>query len=48
MKLTVIIISYKSDHLLENIITKFPKNYEILIIENSLQKKNKNRNREKI
>ncbi len=41
MKLTVIIISYKSDHLLENIITKFPKNYEILIIENSLQKKTK-------
>jgi len=41
MKLSVIIISFKSDHLLEKIIKKFPKKYEILIIENSLQKNTK-------
>ena len=41
MKLSVIIVSYKSDHLLENLIKKFPKKYEILIIENSLQKETK-------
>ena len=41
MKLSVIIVSYKSDHLLENLIKKFPKKYEILIIENSLQRETK-------
>ncbi len=41
MKLSVIIVSYKSDHLLTNLIKKFPKKYEIIIIENSLQKKTK-------
>ena len=41
MKLTIIIISFKSDHLLEKIIKKFPKKCEILIIENSLQEKTK-------
>lgn len=41
MKLSVVIISFKSDHLLSNLISKFPRNYEIIIIENSLQKKTK-------
>ena len=41
MKLSVIIISFKSDHLLEKIIKKFPKKYEILVVENSLQKNTK-------
>ena len=41
MKFTIIIISFKSDHLLEKLIKKFPKKYEILIVENSLQSKTK-------
>ena len=41
MKFTIIIISFKSDHLLEKLIKKFPKKYEILIVENSLQNKTK-------
>ena len=41
MKLSFIIISYKSDHLLNSLLKKIPKKHEIIIIENSLQKKTK-------
>ena len=37
MKLSIIIISFKSDHLLENLLSKIPNKHEIIIIENSLQ-----------
>lgn len=37
MKLSVVIVSYKSDHLLEKILKDFSKKHEIIIIENSLQ-----------
>ena len=42
MSISVVIISYKSDHLLENIITSIPNHFEIIIIENSLNTKTKN------
>ncbi len=35
MKLSVIIISYKSDHLLNNLLKYIPKKYQIIIVENS-------------
>ncbi len=35
MKLSVIIISFKSDHLLNKILTNIPKKYQIIIVENS-------------
>ena len=37
MNLSVIIVSYKSDHLLESIIKKFSLKHEIIVVENSLQ-----------
>ena len=36
MNLSVVIIAFKSSHLLEKLILSIPKNYEIIIIENSL------------
>lgn len=42
MSISVVIISYKSDHLLQNIITSIPNHFEIIIIENSLNTKTKN------
>ena len=36
MNLTVVIVSYKSSHLLDELILDIPKNFEIIIIENSL------------
>ena len=41
MKLSFIIISYKSDHLLNNLLNKISKKHEIIIIENSLQNNTK-------
>ena len=41
MKLSFIIISYKSDHLLNNLLNKISKKHEVIVIENSLQKKTK-------
>ena len=41
MSISVVIISYKSDHLLQNLITSIPEHYEIIVIENSLQTKTK-------
>ncbi len=41
MKLSVIIISFKSDHLLRKLICKIPKKYEIIIVENSKLKSTK-------
>ena len=41
MKLSFIIISFKSDHLLENLLSKIPHKHEIIIIENSLQTQTK-------
>ena len=37
MNLSIIIVSYKSDHLLESLIKKFSLKHEIIIVENSLQ-----------
>jgi GT2 family glycosyltransferase len=42
MSISVVIISFKSDHLLQNIITSIPNHFEIIIIENSLNTKIKN------
>ena len=42
MKLSVIIISYHSNHLLKKILKIIPKKYQILIVENSLLKSTKN------
>ena len=36
MNLTAVIVSYKSSHLLDELILDIPKNFEIIIIENSL------------
>ena len=36
MNISVLIISFKSSHLLEKLISRIPSNYEVLIIENSL------------
>ena len=41
MSISVVIISFKSDHLLQNIITSIPNHFEIIIIENSLNTKTK-------
>ena len=38
MNLSIVIVSYKSDHLIENIILSCPSNFEIIIIENSINK----------
>ena len=38
MNLSVVIVAFKSFHLIENLINSIPKNYEIIIIENSLDK----------
>ena len=38
MNLSIVIVSYKSDHLIENIISSCPSNFEIIIIENSINK----------
>ena len=43
MKLSFIIISYKSDHLLNNLLNKISKKHEVIVIENSLQKKTKHK-----
>ena len=43
MKLSIIIVSYKSEHLIQNILKKIPKNFQVIIVENScsdLTKKN--------
>ena len=49
MKLSVIIISFKSNHLIKKILKNIPKKYQVVIVENSransikkYQKKNKN------
>lgn len=36
MKVSVVIVAFKSDHLLENLISSIPNYYEIIVIENSL------------
>ncbi len=41
MKLSVIIISFQSDHLLKKILMNFPKKYQIIIVENSMLKTTK-------
>jgi len=43
MNLSVIIVAFKSGHLLEKLILSIPKNYEIIIIENSLDAEIKNK-----
>ena len=41
MKISVVIIAFKSDHLLQNLISSIPDHYEVIVIENSLQTKTK-------
>ena len=43
MNLSVVIVAFKSGHLLEKLILSIPKNYEIIIIENSLDVDIKNK-----
>ena len=43
MNLSVVIVVFKSGHLLEKLILSIPKNYEIIIIENSLDTEIKNK-----
>ena len=42
MSLTVVIVTYKSNHLIKNLVKSVPDNFNILIIENSLDKSLKN------
>ena len=42
MNLSVVIVAFKSAHLLEKLILSIPKKYEVIIIENSLDKEIKN------
>mgnify|MGYP005993928855 FL=1 len=39
MSLTIVIVTYKSNHLIQNLLKSIPDNFEVLIIENSLDKK---------
>ena len=41
MKLSIIIISFQSDHLLKKILINFPKKHQIIIVENSMLKSTK-------
>ena len=41
MSISVVIIAFKSDHILPNLISKIPNHHEIIVIENSLQNKTK-------
>ena len=41
MNISVVIIAFKSDHLLQNLIDSIPNHHEIIVIENSLQTKTK-------
>ena len=41
MKLSIIIISFQSNHLLKKILNNFPKKYQIIIVENSMLKSTK-------
>ncbi len=43
MKLSFAIISYKSDHLLSKLLGKISRKHEVIVIENSLQDKTKNK-----
>jgi N-acetylglucosaminyl-diphospho-decaprenol L-rhamnosyltransferase len=38
MSLTVVIVTFKSDHIIENLIKSIPEKYSVLIVENSLNK----------
>ena len=42
MSLTIVIVTYKNNHLIQNLVNSIPKNFKILIIENSLDKNLKN------
>ena len=41
MDISIVIVAFKSDHILENLISKIPNHYEIIVVENSLQYKTK-------
>ena len=41
MDISVVIVAFKSDHILESLISKIPNHYEIIVVENSLQYKTK-------
>ncbi len=36
MKISVVIVAFKSDHILEDLISSIPNNFEIIVVENSL------------
>ncbi|MDC3404068.1 glycosyltransferase, partial [Candidatus Pelagibacter sp.] len=38
MNISVVIVAFKSDHVLESLISKIPNHHEIIVVENSLQK----------
>ena len=38
MSLTIVIVTFKSNHLIYNLVKSIPKNFKVLIIENSLDK----------
>ena len=42
MNISVVIVAFKSDHLLKNLISSIPSHFEIIVVENSLQNKTKN------
>ena len=42
MSLTIVIVTFKSNHLIEKLIKSIPEKFKILIIENSLDKNLKN------
>ena len=39
MSLTIVIVTFKSNHLIYNLVKSIPKNFKVIIIENSLDKK---------
>ena len=41
MNISVVIVAFKSDHILQNLISSIPNHYEIIVIENSLQNETK-------
>ena len=37
MNISVVIVAFESDHVLESLISKIPNHHEIIVVENSLQ-----------
>ena len=43
MKLSIIIVSFQSEHLLKKLLVNFPKKYQVIIVDNSKLKSTKNK-----